>query len=305
MISLVASLVLASPAEAALLKPTWSASSQAPADDAGSYDAAKLGDGKVSTAWFEGVDGAGLNEAATADLGGEKSVASFTVFGGWGYSKTYWGHYNRPKTLLVEFSDGSTQEFGLADSFGPQVLTLSSPKKTSTIKFKLKATYASDAYNDTAISEIQIRDTAADTAAPVRGVTASSTFPADADGTYDGKNATDGFADTMWCEGNKSGDGTGDWMEVALAGTSTVGHIALRNGNGASFGLYMKGNRATQLTLSFSDGGRETVTVKDLISEQNIAFSAHTTDKVRLTFDTVKKGTEFNDLCVSEVAFLP
>ena len=64
-------------------------------------------------------------------------------------------------------------------------------------------------------------------------------------------------------------------------------------------------NRATQVTLSFADGGRETLTVKDLISEQALTFPAHTTDKVRLTFDVVKKGSEFNDMCISEATFRP
>jgi hypothetical protein len=292
-------------AEAAPLKPTWSSSSQSPTDEAGSYDAANLGDGKVSTAWFEGVDGAGLNEWVQADLGGEKSIASFTMVGGWQYSKTYWGHYNRPKVVVVEFSDASTQEFTLQDSFGPQTFTLPSAKKTSTLKFKFKSTYSSDAYNDTAVSEIQIRDTAKDPSAPIKSVTASTTFPADADGGYAATNTIDGLVDTMWCEGNKSGDGTGDWVEFTFAGQQTVSGMALRNGNGTGFGLYMKGNRATEVSLSFSDGSKETLAVKDLISEQTLSFASHTADKVRVTVNTVKKGSEFNDLCLSEVRFLP
>lgn len=292
-------------AQASVLKATWSASSAAPTENGISYEAKNLADGKISTAWFEGVDGSGLNEWVLADLGGEHSVNGFTIWGGYGYSRTYWGHYNRPKSVVVEFSDGSTQEFPLADTFGAQEVNFPSPKKTASLRFRVKAAYSSDAYNDTAISEIQIRDGAKDNSVPVAGVSSSSVFPADADGNYEGRNTVDGLLDTMWCEGNKTGDGTGDWVEYTFAGPQSVSSLVLRNGNGTSFGLFMKGNRVTQATLAFGDGSRETVMVKDTISEQVLTFSPRSTTKVRLTVDVVKKGSEFNDLCLSEVAFRP
>ena len=42
----------------------------------------------------------------------------------------------------------------------------------------------------------------------------------------------------------------------------------------------------------------------DMPFEQSITFSAHTTDKVRLTFTSVKKGEKYDDLCVTEVTVL-
>lgn len=297
--------LLVSPASASIVKAQWSSSSNAPADDAGSYEAARLGDGKLSTAWFEGVDGAGLNEWIEADLGGAHTVTSLAIFGGWGYSKSYWGHYNRPKQIKLTFSDGSEEEHTLDDTFPGQVLTLSKPRQTSSVRVQIKSNYSSDAYNDTAISEIQIFDTTRDGVAAPRSATASSTFPADADGTYDARNTVDSIVDTMWCEGNKSGDGTGEWVELSFPGPQSMSRLALRNGNGSSFGLYMKGNRATELTLSFSDGSRATLAVKDLISEQTLDFGSRTADKVRISVTGVKKGSEFNDLCLSELTFLP
>lgn len=302
--SALATLSLASfGAHAATLKPTWSASSVAPTVDGQSYGASNLGDGKASTAWFEGVDGSGLNEWVQADLGGERSVTGFTVWAGWWYTSSQWTHYNRPKTLLVEFSDGTTQEFGLQDSYTPQAFDLSSTKKTSTMKFKIKSDFTSDAYPDTAISEIQVRDTSRSDNATVSSFSASTTFPADVDGTYEPKNVADGILDTVWCEGNKTGDGTGDWIEMSLGGSQSVSSLVLRNGNAYNLGVFMKSNRATQATLTFSDGGRETIAVRDTSVEQTIPFASHTTSKVRLTFDTVKKGSEYNDLCIAEAYF--
>lgn len=301
LVPVLTTLILASSfGDAAVLKPTWSASSVAPTVDNQSYGATNLGDGKASSAWFEGVDGSGLNEWVQADLGADKSVTGFTVWAGWWYTSSQWTHYNRPKALLVEFSDGTTQEFTLQDSYTPQSFDLSAAKKTSSVKFKIKSDFTSDAYQDTAISEIQIRDNSKSASAAVSSYSASTTFPPDVDGTYDAKNISDGIVDTVWCEGNTNGDGTGEWIELALAGSQTVSSLTLRNGNAYNFGVYMKSNRTTQATLTFSDGGRETVAIKDSLTEQTISFSPHTTNKVRITFDVVKKGSEYNDLCIAE-----
>lgn len=296
---------LVDPAEAAVLKPTWSASSSEAPSENSTYEAVNLGDAKQSNAWFEGVEGSGLGEWVQADLGGTRTVTGFTIWSGWWYTQSQWAHYNRPKVIVVEFADGTSQEFTLADTYVPQVLTFSAPKQTATLKFKIKNVFASDAYNDTAISEIQIRDNAPETGAPVKGFAASSTYPADSDGNYELRNTTDGIADSLWCEGSKNGDGTGEWVEYTLAGSASVGRMVLRNGNASSFGLYMKSNRATTVSLSFSDGGKETVSVKDSPGEQTLSFPSHTTSKVRISFDAVKKGTEFNDLCLAEVSFHP
>lgn len=299
-------LLLALPlSQAATLKPTWSASSSAPTAEGVSYEPKNLGDGKASSAWFEGVDGSGLNEWVQADLGGEKAVTGFTVWAGWWYTSSQWSHYNRPKTLQVEFSDGASQEFTLQDAYVPQVFELAAPHKTTTLKFKVKSDFTSDAYQDTAISEIQIRDGSSPDFVAVRTFGASTIFPTDVDGSYEPKNLEDGILDTVWCEGNKAGDGTGEWLDFAFNGAKSVSRLMLRNGNAYNFGIYMKSNRGTAATLTFGDGTKESIVIKDSPAEQTITFPAHTTDHVRVTFDTVKKGSEYNDMCVAEAYFLP
>jgi hypothetical protein len=173
------------------------------------------------------------------------------------------------------------------------------------VKLKVKAIYAGNTFNDTGISEIVFHDAAPTAWAPVKGYAASTTFPADGDGNYDAANVEDGILDSMWCEGNAKGDGTGDWLELQLAGPQTVSKLVLRNGNAYSFSYFMKSNRITAATLAFSDGSTESVAVKDSISEQTISFPARDTSKVRITFTGVKKGSEFNDLCVSEAYLAP
>lgn len=283
----------------------WTASSSAPGSDGVSYDVGNVADAKQSTPWVEGEDGSGLGSWVQADLGGEKTLSAFTVWPGVWYTHEYWGRYNRPKLLQVDFSDGSSQEFPLSDEFKPQRVKLAGPKKTSWVKFKVKAIYNGNTFNDTGISEILLHDDAPPPHAVAKGYKTSSTFPADGDGNYEPINVSDGILDSMWCEGNKAGDGTNEWIELDLGGSQNVSKLVLRNGNGYSFGYYMKSNRATAGTLTFSDGSTETIAIKDSIGEQTIAFPPKSTAKVKLTFTTVKKGSEFNDLCISEMYVLP
>ncbi|MDP2310145.1 MAG: discoidin domain-containing protein [Pseudomonadota bacterium] len=293
-------------ADAAVVKPTtWAASSSAPGSDGVSYDIANVADARQSSPWVEGDEGSGLGSWVLADFGGEKTLTGFTVWAGVWYTQEYWNRYNRPKLLVVEFSDGTSQEVTLTDEFKPQAITFASPKKTSSIKLKVKGIYAGNTFNDTGISEVVFHDAAAASHLPVKAYKTSSTFPADGDGNYEPVNTADGILDSMWCEGNKTGDGLSEWFELDLGGSQSVSKLVLRNGNAYSFGYFMKSNRATSASLTFSDGSSEAVTLKDSISEQTITFAPHTTSKVRVTFTGVKKGSEFNDLCISEAYVLP
>ena len=299
-------LVASDPAAAAIVKPTsWTASSSASGADGVSYDVANLADAKQSNAWIEGDEGSGLGSWALADLGGEKTISGFTIWAGCWYTQEYWGRYNRPKLLVVEFADGTSQEFTLTDEYKPQEIKFTSPKATSSVKFKVKGVYNGNTFNDTAISEVVFHDGAKSAWTAVSKHAASTTFPPDADGNYEARNTNDGIVDSMWCEGNPKTDGTAEWIEWDFGGAQTVSKLVLRNGNAYSFSYFMKTNRATAATLSFSDGTSEAITIKDTMSEQSIPFASRSTSKVRLTVNTVKKGSEFDDLCLSEANFAP
>jgi len=280
-----------------------SASSNYPEEGGISYTPERLSDGKVSTSWVEGDKGSGLGAWTEIDLGGEKSVQKVKIWGGLWYSADYWKRANRPKEIEFEYSDGSKDTFTLKDEMKVQEFVLPAVRKTSKVKLKIRGIYDGTTWLDTAISEVQFFDTEADGAIGVRAVTSSSTLPADADGNYDPNNASDGINDTMWCEGNKAGDGTGDWLEFQLPSSQSVSKLTLINGIGTSMPFWMKANRATAATLTFSDGSTEAIAIKNSMLSQTISFPAHTTSKVRISFTTVAKGKEFNDLCISEAAF--
>lgn len=301
--SLASLLLLAATSAQAARLPVASATSSSnyPEEEGVRYEAKQAHDGKVGTAWVEGEEGSGLGSWVELDLGGEKTVSKIKVWGGMWYSGEYWSRANRPKDIEVKFSDGSTQTFQLGNEMKAFEFTLKKPVKTSSVRVKISSIHSGTTWHDTAISEIQVFDEAAE-AIPLAGFSASSVLAADGDGTYEGANVADGLADTMWCEGNKDGDGTGEWLEVKLGGSKSVSGMTIINGMGSSMGVYMKGNRGKAVTLTFSDGSTEKVALKPVMfMAQDVTFPAHTTSSVKLSFDEIVKGKEYNDLCVSEL----
>lgn len=298
-------LTLASPADAGMvdIAGAEASSTEAPAEGV-KYEASNLTDGKQSTAWFEGEDGSGLGAYVTLDLGGEKTVTGLRIWGGYWYTADFWERHNRPKEIEVFFSDDSKLEFSLADEMKPADLTFDKPVTTSSVKVKIKAIHRGNTFNDTGISEVQVMEAANGGVVPAASFSASSTYPADGDGDYEPDNLSDGILDSMWCEGNGDGDGTGEWVEFDFGGSKQVSKLQINNGNALSFGMFMKANHARVAELSFSDGSTEKVELKGSFMKQTLSFPTKTTSKVRVTFTEVKKGKEFNDLCISEAVFL-
>jgi hypothetical protein len=297
-------LSLAPHADAAPVKVTaWSASSTAAASDARNYEVTNLGDGKQGTAWAEGEDGAGLGSWVLADFGGPHTLTSIVVWGSHWYNVEYFGHYARPKTVVAEYADGKTEEFTLQDEQKPQVLRLKSPVQTASVKLRIKAIYSGKGV-DTGVSEVKFFDDARGGPFTAASVTASSVAASDADGGYGAGNASDGIVDSMWCEGNKGSDGTGEWLDLALGGSQPVSGLKIRSG-APSLDLFKAVNRPTTATVKFSDGSTESITFKDMLFEQSFSFSTRNTDHVKLTFTGVKKGEKYDDMCVSEITLVP
>lgn len=267
------------------------------------YPATNVKD-KKSKPWFEGDPGSGVGSWIEVDLGATKTVTKLAVFAGDWQSGTSWKQANRPKELEVKWSDGTTEVWTLVDEMRMQVFTPSSPKSTSTIRLKVNQIFNGSAFPDTAISELMVWDDTADPNPSIRQVTASSEAPADADGSYVAAQAADGIQDTFWCEGNKTGDGTGETLEFVFDKAVTVSSASVISGMCCDIAGIGKGNGATRVTLTFSDGSSQTADIKRSVVANKIAISPpRTTSSVKLRIDTVVKGTDFDDACISEVSF--
>lgn len=301
---MLALLALVSTVEAAPVKvASVSATTTYPDTDGVSYKPEHSTDGKQSTVWVEGDEGgSGLGASLTYSFEGPTTLSSFKIWNGNYYSYDFWERHNRIKEIEVEFSDGTKEKFTLKDERGAETVVFKKPVETTTVKIEIKAIYRGSTFNDTVISEIIFFDDKPDAHLPVKTYKASSVYAADADGTYEPTNLADGISDSMWCEANES-DGTGEWVEFDFGAPQDVGSLTLVNGNGYSFPFFMKGNRATKATLTFSDGSTEEIVIKNSLMLQTISFPRRETTKVKVTFTEVYTGKEFNDLCVSEAYF--
>ena len=134
------------------LKITASASSIRLAVQANTYYASNAMDGKRSTAWIEGVDGAGLGEWIRFDFDREISLHRILWQPGYFKSPQIWAQNNRLATVTAYFSDGSSREISFDDRMDSQKIDIGSVR-TRWVKFVIKSVYyGSDP--DTALSEI-------------------------------------------------------------------------------------------------------------------------------------------------------
>lgn len=281
------------------------ASRTLPDDEGVSYAETNTTDHKQSTVWVEGdTSGSGLGDWIEYDFGAEVELTSFRIWNGNFYSYDFWNRHNRIKEVEVAFSDGTKQMITLTDEMAPELVTLEKPVKTSSVKFKIKAIYRGTTFNDTVVSEIVFYDKKNDGRVDVRSYSASTIYPADADGNYDPKNVGDGAVDSLWCEGVEDGDGVGEWVQLDFGSSHTVSSLQLVNGNAYNIMYFMKGNRATEVKLDFSDGSSQTVAVKGSPSPQTIPLSPVSTRSVKMTFTGIQAGKEFNDLCIAEAVFV-
>ena len=269
------------------------------------YEAKNIADHKLTNAWVEGETGSGLGSFVTVELGAPVAVTGLRIWNGYWVSADFWQRHNRMKDIEVEFSDGSKQTFTLKDEMVPETITFPKAVNTSSIKLKFKSVYAGNTFQDTVISELQVLDARPDDFFVPAAATASSTYPADADSSYDAALTYDGMVDTMWCEDNKTGDGTGEWIEWSFGSSRSISHVTVNNGNAGSLSVNMKSNRALQAKLQFDDGSTAEITLKPSPTTQTVAFPARTTSKVRMSFVGVQKGSDpaQNDLCISEARF--
>jgi len=255
--------------------------------------------------WFEGEPGSGVGSWVRVDLGSEHAVTEVRMMAGDWTSQTYWARANRPKTVELKFSDGSTELMELTDEWRVQSHKLAAPKSTSSIRFKINAVHSGTAFPDAAISEIQVFDDQPGKVVGVKSATASSEFPADHEGRYDPSQAVDGLKDTMWCEGDKESEGIGEWVEFELAETATISSMKVCPGMCASLSIHKTGNMPSRIALEFGDGATQTVDLKDLPLDQPVRFAApHRTDKVKMKIEAVRKGTKYDDTCLSEISFV-
>jgi hypothetical protein len=109
---------------------------------------------------------------------------------------------------------------------------------------------------------------------------------------------------TAWQEG-VSGSGIGEYATFTLESKSKVKSCKIANGYDKTYYLYRRNNRVKRVTFTFDDGTTETYTLSDTYNAyQMVTFKkTHTTKMVKITINSVYRGTYYNDTCISELKF--
>jgi hypothetical protein len=261
------------------------------------YEDKYLIDGKAAKGWVENDSGSGLGSWVELKLDSEQSVSSIRILAGNWYSINEWDYYNRPATLEVSFSDGTSESLSLPNDKSVVEHVLKKPVKTSSVRFTIKKIHSGSAYTDrTAMSEIQLISPASSSSVNAKQISASNTSPENNDGNYESYNLQDGLKDTAWCTPN----GDGETLDFNFDSPKSFSSLELINTNAVDLKISMAYARPTELKLQFDDGS-ETISVKPFMSKQKLDFPKHKSKTVTITLVKNMAGKKFQDSCISEM----
>lgn len=136
----------------------------------------------------------------------------------------------------------------------------------------------------------------------VSEVYASSSL-AEADVVHSPERIMDGNISTAWVEG-AGGQGIGESVVFMLDNVYTVEGMWVAAGYQKNDRVYTINSRPEKITVSFSDGTSEEFMLEDVYDFQDIRFSKPIeTSSIKITIDSVYKGSECEDTVFSEVEF--
>jgi len=139
---------------------TWiSASSSLASQGKFSYKPELTTDGKMETAWLEGVPGNGIGESILYSAEAEQKVSEIILYNGYLKNNTTFLNNGRLKNISIEFSDGTiiTKEIPKQtynESRNGYKITLENPINTTSVKITILEVYKGSYYTDTALSGI-------------------------------------------------------------------------------------------------------------------------------------------------------
>ncbi len=111
-------------------------------------------DGNLQTGWSEGAPGNGVGEGLNITFSQTMRLAGIRIANGYQKSGELYDKNARVASLILTYSDGTTETLAVADVTGVQNLTLSQPKETDSLQIRIGSVYEGSKYEDTVISEI-------------------------------------------------------------------------------------------------------------------------------------------------------
>lgn len=135
-------------------------------------------------------------------------------------------------------------------------------------------------------------------------ISASSEYPETEGVSYEAKYASDSKISNVWIEGG-AGSGLGEHVEFNLGAPTTITGFRIWNGNWYSPDFWERHNRIKEIEAIFSDGTKQSFTLKDVMEAETVMFpKAVTTSSLRLKIKSIYSGTTFPETAISEVQIL-
>jgi hypothetical protein len=143
-------------------------------------------------------------------------------------------------------------------------------------------------------------------ARPIRaaGVSASSYLVSASGEAYEVKHIADGKQETAWIEG-EDGSGLGSWVKIDLGASKRITGLQFWNGYWITADFWSRHNRAKEVEVELSDGGKHTFDLKDEMVPETVRFPAPVdTTSVNIRIKSVHRGSTFNDTAFAEIRVL-
>jgi len=121
--------------------------------------AENLVDGDPASAWAEGAPGAGIGEHFRVTLDGTQPVAEVRILPGFARTDELFHKYNRPRHVLVHFSNGTQEMLLLKDD--PSLQRFKVSVQAEWADFTIVDIYPGTTGNDTYVSEVELGEEAA------------------------------------------------------------------------------------------------------------------------------------------------
>lgn len=190
-------------------------------------------DGYPSSAWAEGANGSGAGEWVRLTFADARNVREVQVLPGYAKRPDLFAKYNRPRTLEVEFSDGTRETLPLRDE--PVLQTFPVTAEAEWAQVTIRDVYRGTTRDETYISEIEFAEAATPefaTFEQLMGIPApepADVFPAEETTPVDSDVETASIEETAAAE---TGEGPATWVWVllglALAGAASGGAYWLK-----------------------------------------------------------------------------
>ncbi|MCR9056357.1 MAG: caspase family protein [Rhodobacteraceae bacterium] len=118
------------------------------------YGPGNLLDGKLSTAWVEGVSGNGPGERIVMSFKRPRQLAGFEIVNGYAKNRDIFRKNARVQTARLTLSNGDSQIISLPDTMATSSFSFAQPVETTWLELQIETVFSGSKYTDTALSEL-------------------------------------------------------------------------------------------------------------------------------------------------------